>query len=80
MFVTSELNQEGKKSLLTLCYDRTGGRELWRHVKAGTKFELLAMNNLGERITASPAISGNELIYRTDSNLYCIGTSAGPFQ
>jgi len=42
-------------------------------VKAGTQFELLATNNLGERITASPAISGNELIYRTDSTLYCIG-------
>ena len=43
-------------------------------VKAGTKFELLATNDLCERITASPAISGNELIYRTDSHLYCIGT------
>lgn len=31
VFVTSELNQEGKKSLLTLCFDRTEGRELWRH-------------------------------------------------
>src|SRR5262245_22247576 len=30
LFVTSELNQEGKKSLLTLCFDRTDGRELWR--------------------------------------------------
>lgn len=46
-------------------------------VKAGTKFELLATNELGERITASPAISGNELIYRTDSKLYCIGTPIG---
>jgi hypothetical protein len=27
---------------------------------------------LGERITASPAISGNDLIYRTDSHLYLI--------
>ena len=42
-------------------------------VRAGTTFELLAENDLGERITASPAISGNELIYRTDSHLYCIG-------
>jgi outer membrane protein assembly factor BamB len=42
-------------------------------VKAGKAFELLATNDLGERITASPAISGNELIYRTDSHLYCIG-------
>jgi outer membrane protein assembly factor BamB len=44
-------------------------------VRAGTKFELLATNELGERITASPAISGHDLIYRTDSHLYCIGKS-----
>ena len=42
-------------------------------VKAGREFELLHENSLGERITASPAISGNELFYRTDSHLYCIG-------
>lgn len=41
-------------------------------VRAGRKFELLATNELGERITASPAISGDALIYRTDSHLYCI--------
>lgn len=41
-------------------------------IKAGTKLERLATNNLGERITASPAITGNRLIYRTDSHLYCI--------
>ena len=40
--------------------------------KAGPEFELLATNDLGERITASPAISGNDLIYRTDSHLYSI--------
>lgn len=44
-------------------------------VRAGRTFELLATNELGERITASPAIVGNELIYRTDSHLYCIGES-----
>ena len=42
-------------------------------VKAGGKFEMLATNDLGERITASPAITGNDLIFRTDSHLYCIG-------
>ena len=42
-------------------------------VQAGEEFELLFTNELGERITASPAVSGNELIYRTDSHLYCIG-------
>ena len=41
-------------------------------VRAGAKFELLATNELGERITATPAISGDDLIYRTDSRLYLI--------
>ena len=42
-------------------------------VKAGAEFQVLATNDLGERISASPAITGNLLIYRTDSHLYCIG-------
>jgi outer membrane protein assembly factor BamB len=42
-------------------------------IKAGREFELLSTNSLGERITASPAVSGDELFYRTDSHLYCIG-------
>jgi outer membrane protein assembly factor BamB len=41
-------------------------------VRAGRDFELLATNSLGERITASPAIAGKELFYRTDSHLYSI--------
>lgn len=45
-------------------------------IKAGKEFTLLNTNQLGERITASPAISGNELIYRTDAHLYCIGQAA----
>lgn len=32
-------------------------------VRAGPAFELLATNELGERITATPAISGDSLIY-----------------
>jgi outer membrane protein assembly factor BamB len=42
-------------------------------VKAGREFKLLATNSLAERISASPAITGDWLIYRTDSHLYCIG-------
>lgn len=42
-------------------------------VEAGREFKLLATNELGERISASPAITGRHLIYRTDSHLYCIG-------
>ncbi|MBA4192701.1 MAG: hypothetical protein C0467_32445 [Planctomycetaceae bacterium] len=44
-------------------------------VKAGTEFEIVSANNLGERITASPAITGDAMIFRTDSHFYCIGTS-----
>jgi outer membrane protein assembly factor BamB len=42
-------------------------------IQAGRKFKLLQTNSFGERITASPAVTGNCLIYRTDSHLYCIG-------
>jgi outer membrane protein assembly factor BamB len=42
-------------------------------VQAGPKFQLLAKNQLGERISASPAITGDWLILRTDSQLFCIG-------
>jgi hypothetical protein len=44
-------------------------------VQAGEEFVLLASNELGERIAASPAVAGNDLLYRTDSHLYCIGHS-----
>jgi hypothetical protein len=49
--------------------------ELSRAVIA--EFELLGTNSLGDRITASPAISGNELFYRTDSHVFCIEENAG---
>jgi len=31
LFVTSQVEQDGKKSLLTLCFHRDTGKELWRH-------------------------------------------------
>ena len=31
VFVTSQVEEGGKKSLLTLCFDRETGKELWRH-------------------------------------------------
>jgi outer membrane protein assembly factor BamB len=42
-------------------------------VEAGPRFRVLAVNDLGERITASPALSNGQLITRTDSTLWCIG-------
>ncbi|MEO1998074.1 MAG: PQQ-binding-like beta-propeller repeat protein, partial [Planctomycetaceae bacterium] len=42
-------------------------------VQAGSEFRLIAKNDLSERTTASAAISGDWLILRTDSQLFCIG-------
>lgn len=44
-------------------------------LRAGRDFKLLSTNDLAERISASPAISGDSLIYRTDSHLFCIGSA-----
>ena len=41
-------------------------------IRAGREFELLSTNDLGERITASPAVSGKDLYYRTDSQVFCL--------
>ena len=43
-----------------------------RVVAAGREFKLLATNDLGERILASPAVSGNTLFLRTAAALYRI--------
>jgi len=42
-------------------------------VKAGRKPEIVARNDLGERIIASPAVAGGRLFIRTDDHLFSIG-------
>jgi outer membrane protein assembly factor BamB len=42
-------------------------------LRAGRKAELLARNELGERMLASPAISDRHLFLRSDGTLFCIG-------
>jgi len=42
-------------------------------MKAGREPELLRVNELGERVYASPAISQGELFLRGTDHLYCIG-------
>jgi outer membrane protein assembly factor BamB len=42
-------------------------------VKAGAEFEVLAKNDLGEEIVASPAIAGGRLFIRGTKHLFCIG-------
>jgi outer membrane protein assembly factor BamB len=41
--------------------------------KAGRDFEILAQNDMGEEISASPAISGGRIYLRTFDALYAIG-------
>lgn len=46
-------------------------------IRAGTSFEVLAKNDLGERTLASPAVTDGALFIRTQSQLYRIGSAAG---
>lgn len=49
-------------------------------IKAGSEFELLYTNDLPEdtMCMATPAISGNKLLLRTDTQLYCFQNGAKP--
>jgi outer membrane protein assembly factor BamB len=40
---------------------------------AGAKYDLLAKNAFGEECSASPAVSGGHMFYRTAHHLWCIG-------
>lgn len=42
-------------------------------VKSGAKPEIVAKNDIGERIIASPAIAGGRIFIRTDDHLWSIG-------
>ena len=45
-------------------------------VKAGPRFELLAENVLDGFTMSSPVGTGNQILIRTQSALYCIGRGA----
>jgi outer membrane protein assembly factor BamB len=44
-------------------------------VRVGPRFELVATNDIGEGIMATPAIPGGRIFLRTEHHLYCIGTT-----
>ena len=46
-------------------------------IRAGDKFELLGSNDLGEMALATPALIGDRLILRTQTNLYSIRKNPG---
>jgi outer membrane protein assembly factor BamB len=43
-----------------------------RVIRAGPEFELLAANDMGEGIMASPGISGGQIFIRGEKHLFCI--------
>ncbi len=45
-------------------------------LKAGPTFEIVGTNNLGELCLSSPAVSGDKLLIRTASALYCLTQGA----
>jgi outer membrane protein assembly factor BamB len=46
-------------------------------VRAGTEFERVAQNRIGEKTFASPAVSGGQLFLRGEKHLFCIGEQNG---
>jgi len=42
-------------------------------LKAGRQAEVLARNDVGERLIASPAISNGQIFLRSDDRLFAIG-------
>ena len=68
VFFASPAAGDGKKYLVS----ETGETIV---VRAGREPEILARNDLGERLIASPAISRGHIFLRSDENLFCIGKS-----
>ena len=42
-------------------------------LRPGPKFDVISRNELGEKISASPAISQGQIFLRSDNYLFCIG-------
>jgi outer membrane protein assembly factor BamB len=47
-------------------------------LKAGSTFEVVRKNSVGEECSASPAVSHGQLFLRTVHHLYCIGANKAP--
>jgi hypothetical protein len=42
-------------------------------LRAGPPFEVVAANDVGERVLATPTVSGGQVFLRTERHLYCLG-------
>jgi len=49
-------------------------------IRAGRKYEEIAVNDMLESVTASPAISDGALFLRTRTRLYALGSKDAPTQ
>jgi outer membrane protein assembly factor BamB len=47
-------------------------------LRAGPKYELVAQNEMGESVLATPAVSEGTLIYRTQSQVMGLREGAAP--
>ena len=47
-------------------------------LKPGAQWEVLATNDMGEEIYATPAFAGDRMYLRTRATIYCIGQSVRP--
>lgn len=47
-------------------------------LKAGAQYELLGKSSLGEKVLATPALSGNLMVVRSEKHLYGIASEAKP--
>ena len=43
-------------------------------LKAGAQWEVLAVNEIGDEVNATPALSNGRVYVRTHGALYCFGT------
>jgi len=66
LFAASPVAADGKVYL----WSETGETVV---IRAGRAFELVARNDIGRRIVASPAISGGRIFIRTDGHLIAVG-------
>lgn len=57
--------------LITLCLDRTSGKELWRQSIRVEKLEMISSHDFGQRIAATPVIFQGRIYLRTLDALYC---------
>jgi outer membrane protein assembly factor BamB len=44
-------------------------------VRPGTEFDVISKNNIGESVSASPAISEGQIFIRGNQHLFCIGAT-----